>query len=165
MKNPSKKISPALFGLTLICFFMPFVTISCQEQPISSFTGVELARGTSVKSPSFGGNSSKQEQIPPNLFATMALLSGVVGFGTSFLKAKKSAIAPAGAGTAGFILLLMLKSQIDGEIAKQGQGILLASYGLGFWLAFLLFISAALVNIYTLVQQKDDNQPTISDRV
>ncbi|MDF5730410.1 MAG: hypothetical protein PUP92_20905 [Rhizonema sp. PD38] len=50
----------------------------------------------------------------------------------------------------------MLKSKLDDEILKQGQGLLLVSYGLGFWLAFLFFVASALVNIYTLVQDKDE---------
>lgn len=158
MKNPAKKISPALFGISLICFFLPFITISCQQQPIANLTGVQLATGTDIKQPRFFGKETKEQKIPADPLALMALVSGVVGLGTSFIKAKRSAIAPAGAGAAGFILLLMLKSKIDNEIVKQGQGLILVSYGLGFWLVFLLYVSATVINIYSFVQEKDAEQ-------
>lgn len=157
MKNPVKKISPPLFALTLICFCLPFITISCRQEQITTLNGIELATGKTVKPPSFFGEKTKEQKIPPEPFAALAFFSGIVGLGTSFIKAKKSAIAPAGAGTAGFILLLMLKSKIDDEIVKQGQGLFLVSYGFGFWMAFLFFVSSALINIYRLVQDKDDN--------
>ena len=156
MNFPSKRISPALFTLILICFFLPFITFSCRQEPITTLNGVELATGKTIKSPSVLGQQTKEEKIPPEPLATLALLSGLVGLGTSFIKAKKSAIGAVGSGTTGFILLLMLKSKIDDEIVKQGQGIILVSYGFGFWMAFLFFVSAALINIYSLVQDKDD---------
>ena len=156
MKFSGNKISPALFTLVLICFFLPFITFSCRQEPIATLNGIELATGKTIKSPSFVGEQTKEEKIPAEPLATLAFLSGLVGLGTSFIKAKKSAIAPVGSGTAGFILLLMLKSKIDDEIVKQGQGIILVSYGFGFWMAFLFFVSAALINIYSLVQDKDD---------
>lgn len=155
MKTQSKKLSPALFGLTLICFCMPFVTISCQEQKIMEFNGVQLATGTTIKQPTFNG-PAKEEKIAGNPLAGLAIVAGVVGLGTSFIKAKKAAVAPAGSGAAGSILLLMLKSTLDNEIVKQGQGLLLVNYGFGFWLAFLLFVASTIVNVYSVVQPSND---------
>jgi hypothetical protein len=156
MTHPAKKISPALFGVALICFFMPFVSLSCEQRQITSFTGIELAIGKKIKSPSLFGQPRKEREIPSEPLAAMALLSGVVGLGTSFIKAKKSAVVSAGAGTAGFILLLMVKAKIDDAVVKQGSGIILASYGFGFWLTFLLFLSATVLNLYSLIEK--DNQ-------
>jgi hypothetical protein len=131
MKNTARKISPALFGITLICFFLPFTKISCQQQEILNLTGVQLATGTSIKQPRFTGGSQEQK-IPGEPLAMLAMASTVVGLATSLMKAKKSAIAPAGSGAIGFILLLMLKSKIDDSILREGQGLIVVSYGLGF---------------------------------
>lgn len=160
MNKLRRKISPALFTLTLICFFLPFITVSCRQEEIATLNGIDLAIGKTVRQPSIFGNQSKEEKIPADPLATIALISGVIGLGTSFLKAKKSAIAPAGAGIVGFILLLMLKSKIDSEIVKQGQGLLLVSYGFGFWLAFIFFISATFLNVYSLIDSQKDDEPT-----
>ncbi len=158
MKNSAKKISPALFGITLICFSLPFVTVSCQQQPVITLTGIQLAAGISIKQPSLFANQSKEQKIPSDPFTVLALISGVVGLGTSFIKAKKSAIAPALSGATGSILLLIIKSKLDDEIIKQGQGLLIVTYGLGFWLAFFLFASATVLNVYSVVQEKDEQQ-------
>lgn len=155
MTKQTKKLSPALFGLTLMCFCMPFVTVSCQEQKIMELSGVQLATGTTIKQPSFSG-PPKEQKIAGDPLATLAILAGVVGLGTSFIKAKKAAVAPAGSGAAGSILLLMLKSTLDNEIVKQGQGLLLVNYGFGFWLAFLLFVASTVVNVYTIAQPGND---------
>ncbi|MBW4571923.1 MAG: hypothetical protein KME31_29095 [Tolypothrix carrinoi HA7290-LM1] len=160
MNKLRRKISPALFTLTLICFFLPFITVSCRQEEIATLNGIDLAIGKTVRQPSIFGNQSKEEKIPADPLATIALISGVIGLGTSFIKAKKSAIAPAGAGIVGFILLLMLKSKIDSEIVKQGQGLLLVSYGFGFWLAFIFFISATFLNVYSLIDSQKDDEPT-----
>jgi hypothetical protein len=165
MQNPVKKISPALFGLTLICFCLPFVSLSCQgdteNRSIITLTGVELATGKNINPPSnpISPTPSQEggEKIPSSPFATLAILSGIIGLGTSFIKAKKSAIAPASSGVAGFILLLVLKSTIDKKLIEEG-GFIVASYGLGFWLTFILFISASLVNIYSLVEENNNNK-------
>lgn len=157
MSNASRKISPALFSLGLFCFFLPFITVSCRQEQLITLNGVELASGKEIQQPSLFGQP-KTEKIPGEPLALFAMLSGLVGVGTSFIKAKKSAAIPAGAGAVGFILLLMLKSKIDDVILKQGQGFILVNYGLGFWLAFLIYVSAILVNIYSLLTEKDEQQ-------
>jgi hypothetical protein len=162
MNELRRKISPALFTLTLICFFLPFITVSCRQEEITSLNGIDLAIGKTLRQPSIFGKQPKEQKIPADPLATIALISGVIGLGTSFIKAKKSAIAPASAGIVGFILLLMLKSKIDSEIVKQGQGLLLVSYGFGFWLAFLFFISATFLNVYSLLDSQKDDETTSS---
>lgn len=37
----SKKISASLFALILVCFFLPFVTVSCENQPVLQLSGIE----------------------------------------------------------------------------------------------------------------------------
>ncbi|MEA5566505.1 MULTISPECIES: hypothetical protein [unclassified Anabaena] len=159
MKNTARKISPALFGMTLICFFLPFTKLSCQQQEVMTLTGIQLATGTSIKQPSFGGVGKREQKIPGEPLAMLAIASSIIGFATSFMKANNTAIAPAGSGAIGFILLLMLKSKIDDSIVREGQGLILVSYGLGFWLAFLLFVAATVINIYSLIPDKTEENP------
>ncbi len=98
----------------------------------------------------------KEQQIPGDPLATLAVISSIVGLGTSLVKARKAVIASAGSGASGALLLLMLKSKLDDEVIKQGGGLILINYSFGFWLAFLFLVSASLVNIYTLVLDKDE---------
>jgi hypothetical protein len=158
MNNVIKKISPALFSLGLFCFFLPFTTISCQQQQLATLNGVELAGGKEVKTPSILGSPSKTEKIPGEPLAALAILSGLVGLGGSFVRIKRSAIIPAGSAAAGFILLLMLKSKIDDAVVKEGAGLIVVSYGLGFWLTFMIYVSAMLVNIYSLIIEQNESE-------
>ena len=49
------KVSPALFVITTLCFLFPFVTVSCNGQKVATFSGVELATGTTVEQPQVFG--------------------------------------------------------------------------------------------------------------
>jgi hypothetical protein len=155
MEREVKKFSPAIFAAALICFFLPFVNVSCQGEKIASFTGVRLVTGTTVEQPSlFGQKENKKVDSEP--LAALAFLCGVAGLGLSFLQKKKSAIAPALIGGTGVILLLLLKSKLDSDVLRQGQGMLRLEYGAGFWLAFLFYVSAAAVNGFLFARSKKE---------
>ncbi|MBP7147732.1 MAG: hypothetical protein KBD01_09320 [Acidobacteria bacterium] len=49
METKAGKFSPALFGLALACFVMPFMSVSCQGQKLVSLTGLQLMTGAEVK--------------------------------------------------------------------------------------------------------------------
>lgn len=51
MQENQRTIRPALAVIVLICFFMPFVKISCGGQPIASITGLDLAIGKKIETP------------------------------------------------------------------------------------------------------------------
>jgi len=58
MQENERMIRPALGAIVLICFFMPFLKISCGTQPIASITGLDLALGKTVEPPNFFGNDA-----------------------------------------------------------------------------------------------------------
>jgi hypothetical protein len=68
MRENQRTIRPALAAIVLICFFMPFVKISCGGQTIASITGLDMAMGKKIDKPSsigfdgssgFGGSSGQ----------------------------------------------------------------------------------------------------------
>ncbi len=148
-----KQFSPAIFGLILICFFLPFMNLSCENRELISLTGVQVATGTTIQTPSFLGQQLPQK-IPAEPLASLALVSACVGLGTSFLRSNKNTIIPAAVGGIGAVLLLVIKAKVDDAILKQGQGIIKVNYGLGFWLSFLLFGTAAILNGWIFYQNK-----------
>lgn len=161
MNDSLKKVSPAIFGIILICFFLPFVTVSCQNQKLATLTGVQLATGTTIEQSSLLEQQNKEEKIPADPLASIVLVSACVGLGTSLLKSKKSAIVPAITGAVGSGLLLMTKAKVDNEVLKQGRGLLQVEYGIGFWLSFLLFLSATALNAYIFFQDRKFSQERI----
>jgi len=150
----TKKISASFFALILICFFLPFVSVSCQNLSILKLSGIELVTGTTMKMPSLG-SQSEEEKIPADARAIFALTAAAVGLGTSFSEKRRSTLFSAISAVIGFSSLLWLKSSLDSEIAKQGSDFMgiKVTYESGFWGAFLLFISASILNAWVFFEK------------
>lgn len=153
----SSKISPVLFFLCIVSFFFTFVTVSCQGHEMARFTGIQMATGATVDEPpqgfgpqGFGG----QRKISPDPFAALALLCAVLGAGISLLGGR-AAIAAAASGAVGTLSLLIMKSRVDSEVMKRGEGVFQVSYGAGFALALLLMIAGVAWNGFLLSQNKN----------
>jgi len=149
--RPSSKVSPAIFILSILCFFFPFVTISCGGHKIASATGVQLAIGTTIEVPQAFG-PSREQKVAQEPLAAVAGLCAVIGFGVSFAGGR-AAIVPTISGVLGALSLLIMKSRIDGGIVKHGQGVLQANYEMAFFLALLLMIAGAVWNGYLFSQR------------
>jgi len=147
----SSKVSPAIFIISILCFFFPFVTVSCGGHKIASATGVQLATGTTLEVPQAFG-PSREQKVAQEPLSAVAGLCAVIGFGMSFAGAR-AAIVPAISGVVGALSLLIMKSRIDGGIVKHGQGVLQANYEIGFFLALLLMIAGAVWNCYLFSQR------------
>ena len=52
-----KKFSPALFGLVILCFFLPFVNLSCSGQTVMTLTGFQLITGSEYSEPNMRGQN------------------------------------------------------------------------------------------------------------
>lgn len=133
------------FGLALLCFCLPWVTVSCQQQKMISSTGIELVSGMEVAEPGsalFGG-APKKHKVEPNGLAILALIAAVAGFGLSFAGGGASAL-PALAGIAGAIAL---KTNLDQEILKQGQGLFQINYEFGF-IGYMIAMAVGLLSAF-----------------
>ncbi|OUC14190.1 MAG: hypothetical protein B0A82_12940 [Alkalinema sp. CACIAM 70d] len=142
LKNPLTKVSPALFALVLICFFMPFVTISCkgpgQEIPLVKMTGFEVATGKKIATPNWDALSTpnpsqpsspnpssanraskKGESVPGNVLAGVVFAVACAGVAVGFVAVQQQLLIQAAIGGLGAVLLLFLKLGIDGGLADQ----------------------------------------------
>lgn len=72
-------------------------------------------------------------------------------------------MAAIGAGS-----LLLLKTRADDTVLKEGGGVLQVEYGVGFWLALVLFLLGLGMNVYVLSQRGGEitnpEEPTSSGR-
>jgi hypothetical protein len=166
-----KKLSPALFGIIIFCFFLPFINLSCGGQKVMSLTGFQLITGTEYK-PSgmfdqqnmFGDEdidmtNQKSEQIEAQPFALFAFLAAIVGLLLSLFKNKTTALLSMIVSVSGCIFLILLKVDIDNDAAISGQGmqgIIQVDYQFGYWLVFLLFMLGAVVQ--WLLFKEPENQ-------
>jgi zinc-ribbon domain len=143
------KVSPVLFLVTVLCFLLPFVTVSCNGQKIATFSGTDLAFGTTINQPQaqqpFGFPQPRRgsgERVKAEPVATMAFLCAIAGIGLSFL-AIRLALVPAITGALGTLLLFALQLKLNDDISKRAQGAFQLDFQAGFILALLLFIAAA----------------------
>jgi hypothetical protein len=136
------RLRASVFGLTLILFFLPFVTVSCPGAKFT-FSGVQLAVGTTVQEPQMFG-PPKHRRIDGDPLALAALVCAVVGIAAAFLPAGPSRVLSALAGVGGTVLLLALKSKIDGEVSRQAMGLFEVEYDIGYWGALLGYCAGFL---------------------
>jgi hypothetical protein len=155
MEDKAKKFSPALFGLVLFCFFLPFMDISCGGEKVVTLTGIQLVTGTSIEQEDAFGNT-KREKIEREPLVIVVLLAAIAGLGLSFIKTGKSAIFPAISGGIGFCLLLIFKTKVDQEVLKEGEGFIRVGYVIGFWLMLLLLLSATGLNTFVFYKRKKE---------
>jgi hypothetical protein len=144
-------ISPIIFIASILCFLFPFLTISCGGQKVGHFTGVQLATGTTVEQPQMFGPPQKKE-VDPDPLTALAGLCALVGLGMSFIGARL-AIAPAIAGAAGAVCLLLMKSRMDDQVLAKGQGMLQVNYEIGYSLALILLFAGAVWNALLFSQR------------
>jgi hypothetical protein len=161
----TKKISASMFALILICFFLPFATVSCNGQPYVQVSALELTTGKTFEVPrrDFSGKTESQN-IPGDGKAALVLVAAAVGIGTSLLKFRRSSLISAGVGAFGLLMLLAIKSGIDTQLLDKSREAVAAdfkaNYGLGFWGSTLLFLSAIALNIWQFFNKKIDRGTT-----
>lgn len=144
------KVSAGLLGFTLLLFLLPWITVSCSGQKVFTFSGIDLAIGKTLEVPQAFDEPNKENT--KEWRATIALLAGIAGTLAGFLikveHVKK--IALTFCGILGGVFLLLFKSKLDGEILKQGEGIITIDYHFGFWLSMLLFFTVGILNILSI---------------
>lgn len=118
-----------------------------------TLSGIQLATGGSAASAQMLGDM-KQEQADPAPLAGLAFVCGVLGLGLGFVRRRRGAIAPAACGALGAVLLLLLKSKIEGAMAAEGQGIIRVEYEMGFYALVTLFLAAVALNIFFAMREK-----------
>jgi hypothetical protein len=153
MKNRKLLGSTFTFLGTLLCFFLPFVTVSCQGMNVFTVTGRQLATGTTIVQPGGSGNSTKQ-RVSPDPFAAIAALSAVSGLVLS-LVGRRMLRGVATSGAAGAASLTAMKVHLDYELQKQGMGMAQNNYQVGYFLALLLMVAGTGWSFYRLRQREE----------
>ena len=147
-RNPMPPRSKRLFtrsllGAVLVFFLMPFLTLTCGGQPLITLNGVNLATGRTLESKNpFSGDVQKRE-IQPEPMVALAALAAVAALVLAFLaEAGSTRTGSMVASGLCALFLLATKFKVDGDVMKQGEGMVQAQWELGFWLALLAAIAA-----------------------
>ncbi|MDA8088762.1 MAG: hypothetical protein M0Z61_00860 [Nitrospiraceae bacterium] len=141
-----KKISRAMYGIIIICFFLPFTTASCSGQKILTLTGFQMVTGTTVRQPNMFGQQTKQKKIGTEPYAIAGFILAFIGLAISFSRNKTAYLFSAFISASGAVCLLLLKTKLDRDVLNSGQGLILLDYDFGYWVSFIIFILSAVLN-------------------
>lgn len=137
--------SPSMFGLVILCFFLPFATISCAGQ------NVDLKAFDFVFGRSFSG-----QKIDPYPIAIILLLITIIGAGLYLWVNVNNAMVSLVLGALGIVFVIILRSNITSDVNSSDMGTVTVQYDIGFYLMILLYISIIIYNGY-LIQTKNKN--------
>lgn len=152
MKESNKFVSPALFLLVALCFFLPFVSFTCQGQRIATISGMELVTGTRIDKFQMENfnmqqdntDTDKQREVKSEPLAAAALIFAVIGIIVSFIP-RYNKILSIVIGALGVMMLLFLRSSIGGQVTGDFDfKIVEISYEWGYYFA-LLFLRQDLL--------------------
>jgi hypothetical protein len=161
MKESLKFLSPALFLLVALCFFLPFVSFTCQGQKLATITGMELVTGTKIEKfnmqdPNTGQTDpelDEDKKIDSEPLAVAALIFALAGIVISLIP-RYSKMLSVITGILGALMLLFLRSSIGSEITGDFEfKIIDVSYEWGYYLALILFFCAFAANLYLIISE------------
>ena len=135
-----------VYAIALICFFLPFVTFSCQQKPLLSLSGYQLAFGANVAQANPISGAMETKHIDAEATATVALVFACLGLLAAFIARPESKAVGVVVSGGGVIALLMLKASIERQVSAQGQGGIEFAFEAGYWLTLALLFSGAILH-------------------
>lgn len=136
----TKLIIKIVLLVAMVCFFMPFVLVSCSNQSVTA-SGVELASGI------FSDKYIQEEDIAPNIFVAISLLSTLAAVIFAFVKKgeKKTLIEILSVISAVGLLMFMLTFKAYYQFDERDEQLLQVSFRIPVWIIIILnIITAAL---------------------
>jgi hypothetical protein len=120
-------LARAAKGVALLCFVLPFVTVSCAGTTIGQITGVQLATGNvgqigqNMPGAPAGGGASAAQDSSLDIFALGAALLIIAGLVVTFVLARRRAslIAMACAALAAVLIAFDVLIRIGGAVADR----------------------------------------------
>lgn len=148
---PAKRISPSLFGLALLLFFLPFLTVSCDNEPMATVSGITLAIGGDVKVDTMMG--SETEAVKPQAVVTIALLAVIAGVALSFVPGVKGNLSAGVAGLIATVCLFLVSARAEPTLREMSDGMpLTVKMNAGWTLTLLSVLAATVWNGYQFYQ-------------
>lgn len=162
VNEESRRRSPFMFAVIGLCFFLPFISLSCSGQRLATLSGVQLVTGAEITVDSaeltegledaFGTPSDTEEapsetqETDPSVWAIIALGAAVLGVIVGFVtKGRTRSIASGAAAAAGLVGLFGLRFDLEGDVS-EAEGLVAIDYRIGYWIAALLFVLLAIAH-------------------
>jgi hypothetical protein len=159
--NIKRFISPGFFVIILLCFMLPFFSVSCGGYKII-ISGYELVIGKSMKD--FGSSdydifgssknkSMKTERTDPYWGAILLLLVTITGLVISLIGLKKGGLIAGIISAVGILVMIVILIDASGGL-KNTYGMIEAKIEIGYYLIFLIYLISAGFNFFISAKQK-----------
>jgi hypothetical protein len=187
----ARRFSPALFGIIAICFLLPFVAITCSGTEMFQLQGLDLVTGTELGQDDlssefrdgfqqledgFGGvvteeDSGDNDKIPAEPAAIVALALAIIGLVVGFaVKGDRGPLLSALIGILGVLALIALRMMFkvepepgaSAEEVQQVESLIGYDWGIGWWIALLLFLVQPILHFGALRDRFAPRRPTTS---
>jgi hypothetical protein len=144
MRVTINKISGSLFILIMICFFFPFISISCNNKEVVVITGIQLVTGGELKQT--GLLSQESRRLPSQPGAVLSFFLAIAGVTAGFWKGRWGAGFRSACGLIAVITLLMLKVKFHDSLEQYPKLVFYMEYLPCYWVTLSLFVISAVVN-------------------
>jgi lysylphosphatidylglycerol synthetase-like protein (DUF2156 family) len=137
-------ISSAAALLLMLCFFLPWVTVSCSGQPVATVSGQDLASGMTVEA--FGSS----EHLEGETVLYLVPLAGVIALGLALIGGrvgKGLSIAQIILAVLVSLLLFLTWNNMQSQIRQYNLDVSLKIGFLGSILAVLGIIAGAVLSM------------------
>ncbi|NIT36783.1 MAG: hypothetical protein GTN49_09820 [candidate division Zixibacteria bacterium] len=151
IKERGRILAPAVLGLAVICFALPFVDVSCAGTKVGTVSGFDLVTGSSVG----------EEEINPNWWVVAAFVCAALGVVFTIFRRRILSILTAVTSVVGVVCLLIFRGDVNSklaaftkEAAKESDiggavaGMFTVDYRYGYWLVFILLLIGAAVRLF-----------------
>lgn len=157
------KLSVIGYAIVLIAFLLPFFVVSCQQTELFTMSGLKLVTGGEADY-SLGDQLSDSTKIAPNMpdkksipsqpLAIAIVAIAFLGIILALVLPRNAFYVPVLLSAAGIVCLFLLKGGILKAVASTDMGmkegidiskVFLVKTKIGFWLANLGFLAAALI--------------------
>lgn len=173
-------LNSGLFGVALICFFLPFFNIKCNNTKIITVSGVQMATGAQLNPAGGGmfdrmgdtaGSSADRKKMfeIPVLLALLTVLAGTVVTLVLTQKNKDKKSSQWAMYLSAVTLVLLLAEAVSltvqfSDLDKKGGeigGIISWHFDIGYWLVTLISLGLIIYNIMEL--KKINATPSADD--
>jgi len=147
----------SLLIIALVCFFLPFLLVSCGESNVASLSGVDLMTGTTI-------GEYEVPCIPTVLIAALLLaISFLLSFGRRKWMRVSSMLAP---GVSSVLLMFtrvfvqpQMTQSLEQEQMQEALLMLTIKWEWGFYVAVAICLLAMLAQLMLLVYPPKQDSP------
>lgn len=173
MKFNSTLITTAMLAVVLICFFLPFAEVSCNNVSFFSLSGKDMLRGREMTKAdvlefakkanlekemnAMNPDEAQNKNIPPNPWAIAAFVMSAIGVLTGVVLRRFGTVIHLVTSAVAAIALLGLQFSLNSEFSYSNSFVNIEvniKYLAGYWLSLILSGLVAGISVIAFIVER-----------